>query len=207
MRIALEGCDRLGFINATCAKPDEGSAELKQWRITNSMVRTWILNTISKDIVNAYLYAASMRSLWLELEARAKTNEIDTDQLIQFLTGLNESYDHIRNQIHVLDLLPSVNKAYSMILRPERQRQVNLGMIDAGDTLALLGKIYDNRTSSGPKNTLRRKCPFDKRHLNCDHCHEHDTPKRITSNYMGRLTGIKISVTYGGQMGMGKEHM
>ncbi|KAL0451845.1 UNVERIFIED_CONTAM: hypothetical protein Slati_1162600 [Sesamum latifolium] len=182
VRIALEGHDRLGFIDGSCAKPDEGAADLKQWRITDSMVRTWILNTISKDIVNAYLYAASARSLWLELEARygefdgpllykirrelgsmmqgnlsvtayytnmkqlwdelvclrppamctcekctcgsnrAKTAEIEEDQLIQFLTGLNESYEHIRSQILVLDPLPNVNKAYSMILRVERQR-------------------------------------------------------------------------------------
>ncbi|KAL0434429.1 UNVERIFIED_CONTAM: hypothetical protein Slati_2777200 [Sesamum latifolium] len=70
VRIALEGRDKLGFIYGTCAKPTDGSADLMQWRITDSMVRTWILNTISKDIVNAYLYATSATALWLELEAR-----------------------------------------------------------------------------------------------------------------------------------------
>ncbi|KAL0421888.1 UNVERIFIED_CONTAM: Retrovirus-related Pol polyprotein from transposon RE1 [Sesamum latifolium] len=175
--------DKIGFIDGSCVKPDEGSAEFKQWRITDSMVRTWILNTISKDIVNAYLYANSARSLWLELESRygecdgpllykiqreigstkqgnlsvtayytqlkqlwdelvclkppamckcgrcicgsneAKVEEIEASQLIQFLTGLNESYDSIRSQILVLDPLPHVNKAFSMILRIERQRQ------------------------------------------------------------------------------------
>ncbi|KAL0462801.1 UNVERIFIED_CONTAM: putative sarcosine oxidase [Sesamum latifolium] len=68
--------------------------------------------------------------------------------------------------------LPNVNKAYSMVLWVERQRQVNLGMVEAGDSSALLGKLYDNRYGSGPKNNLRRKGPFDKRHLNCDHCHK-----------------------------------
>ncbi|KAL0400307.1 UNVERIFIED_CONTAM: Retrovirus-related Pol polyprotein from transposon RE1 [Sesamum radiatum] len=231
VRISLEGRDRLGFIDGSCAKPDEGATKLKQWRIMDSMVRTWLLNTISKDIVNAYLYAASARCLWLELEARygecdgpllyktrrelgsmtqgnlsvtayytnmkqlwdelvclrppamctcgkctcgsnrAKTDEIEQDLLIQFLTGLNESYEHIHSQILVLDPLPNVNKAYSMVLRVERQRQVNLGMVEAGDSSALLGKLYDNRYGSGPKNNLRRKGPFDKRFLNCDHCH------------------------------------
>ncbi|KAL0446351.1 UNVERIFIED_CONTAM: Retrovirus-related Pol polyprotein from transposon RE1 [Sesamum latifolium] len=68
--IALEGRDKLGYIDGTCAQPVDGSAYLKQWRIMDSMVRTWILNTISKYIVNAYLYASSARSLWLDLEAR-----------------------------------------------------------------------------------------------------------------------------------------
>ncbi|KAK4393927.1 hypothetical protein Sango_1863500 [Sesamum angolense] len=171
MRITLEGRDKLRYIDGTCARLADGSANLRQWRITDSMVRTWILNTLSKDIVNAYLYAASARSLWLDLEARygecddlfftkfkgdwvydtgesdvtayytsmkqlwdelaclmppvlcscgkctcgsnkAKTDQIEASQLIQFLTGLNESYDNIRNQILVLDPLPHVNKAY-----------------------------------------------------------------------------------------------
>ncbi|KAL0362208.1 UNVERIFIED_CONTAM: Retrovirus-related Pol polyprotein from transposon TNT 1-94 [Sesamum calycinum] len=70
IRIALEGRDKLGFVEGSCAKPVNGSAELRKWRITDSMVRTWILNTISQDIVNAYLYATSAHSLWLDLEAR-----------------------------------------------------------------------------------------------------------------------------------------
>ncbi|KAL0366924.1 UNVERIFIED_CONTAM: hypothetical protein Sradi_3582500 [Sesamum radiatum] len=67
---ALEGKDRLGFIDGSCGKPTEDSIELKQWKITDSLVRTWILSTMTKDIVNAFLYAASARSIWTELEAR-----------------------------------------------------------------------------------------------------------------------------------------
>ncbi|KAL0349508.1 UNVERIFIED_CONTAM: hypothetical protein Sradi_4100000 [Sesamum radiatum] len=69
VRIALEGRDKLGYIDRTCVRPADDSANLRQWRITDTMVRTWILNTLSKDIVNAYLYATSVRSLWLDLEA------------------------------------------------------------------------------------------------------------------------------------------
>ncbi|KAK4411842.1 Retrovirus-related Pol polyprotein from transposon TNT 1-94 [Sesamum angolense] len=70
VRITFEGKDKSGFIDGSIVKPIEGTAEFKQWEIANSMVRTWILSTMSKDIVNAFLYAASTRSLWLELEAR-----------------------------------------------------------------------------------------------------------------------------------------
>ncbi|KAL0359846.1 UNVERIFIED_CONTAM: hypothetical protein Sangu_0834000, partial [Sesamum angustifolium] len=67
--IALEGKDKLGFIDGLVSKPAEGSSEYKQWRIADSVVRTWILSTISKDIVNTFLYSSSTRSLWVELEA------------------------------------------------------------------------------------------------------------------------------------------
>lgn len=34
------------------------------------MVITWILNSISKDIAEAFLYTTSARNHWLDLEAR-----------------------------------------------------------------------------------------------------------------------------------------
>ncbi|KAL0386160.1 UNVERIFIED_CONTAM: Copia protein [Sesamum radiatum] len=201
VRIALEGRDKLGFIDGTYAKPAADSLELQQWRITDSTVRTWILNTISKDIVNAFLYASSARALWLDLEARYrecdgvllyklhkevtsmsqgtmtmttyytklkqlwdelaclkppdKADQDDETQLIQFLMGLNDSFDNIRNQILVLEPLPKVNKAYSMVLRVERQHQV---------------RGFEPRGNAGLRNFMRRKEPVDKRNLYCEHC-------------------------------------
>ncbi|KAL0458877.1 UNVERIFIED_CONTAM: hypothetical protein Slati_0514900 [Sesamum latifolium] len=70
VKIALEGKDKIGFIDGSVVKPAEDTTEYKQWRIADSVVRTWILSTISKDIVNAYLYVPSARALWVELEAR-----------------------------------------------------------------------------------------------------------------------------------------
>ncbi|KAL0345870.1 UNVERIFIED_CONTAM: hypothetical protein Sradi_4418300 [Sesamum radiatum] len=75
----------------------------------------------------------------------AKVEQIEASQLIQFLTGLNESYDSIRNQILMLDPFPHVNKAYSMILRVERQRQVNLELVEPSENTTLLGKVYEHK--------------------------------------------------------------
>uniref|UniRef100_A0A251KHK8 Uncharacterized protein n=1 Tax=Manihot esculenta TaxID=3983 RepID=A0A251KHK8_MANES len=47
--------------------------------------------------------------------------ELDSeDRLIQFLMGLNDNYDHMRNRILLMDILPSNNKARSMVLRVEK---------------------------------------------------------------------------------------
>ncbi|KAL2230382.1 UNVERIFIED_CONTAM: hypothetical protein Sindi_1632600 [Sesamum indicum] len=59
IRIALEGKDKLGFIDGSFVRPNEGSTDLKQWKIAYSVVRTWILSIMTKDIVNAFLYASS----------------------------------------------------------------------------------------------------------------------------------------------------
>ncbi|KAK4385982.1 hypothetical protein Sango_2468800 [Sesamum angolense] len=46
-----------------------------------------------------------------------------SNQLIQFLVGLNGVYEQARSQILLLEPLPSVTKAYSMLLRMEKQMQ------------------------------------------------------------------------------------
>lgn len=51
---------------------------------------------------------------------KAMSDFDNDDKLIQFLMGLNDCYDHVRNQILILEPLPSVNKAYSMVLRVQK---------------------------------------------------------------------------------------
>lgn len=43
---------------------------------------------------------------------------------MQFLIGLTDVFDQARNQILLLDPLPSINKAYSMIMKVEAHKQV-----------------------------------------------------------------------------------
>ncbi|KAL0332869.1 UNVERIFIED_CONTAM: hypothetical protein Scaly_2188400 [Sesamum calycinum] len=40
VRIALEGREKLGFIDGSCSRPAEGTPQHKQWRITDYIVRT-----------------------------------------------------------------------------------------------------------------------------------------------------------------------
>ncbi|KAL0445735.1 UNVERIFIED_CONTAM: hypothetical protein Slati_1701400 [Sesamum latifolium] len=43
VRIALEGRDKLGYVDGSIRKSTEGTTDYKQWRIADSIVRTWIL--------------------------------------------------------------------------------------------------------------------------------------------------------------------
>ncbi|KAL0439534.1 UNVERIFIED_CONTAM: hypothetical protein Slati_2436400 [Sesamum latifolium] len=54
---------------------------------------------------------------------KATTELIEERHLMQFLIGLNDEYDGVRSQILVSEPLPSINKAYRMILQVERQHQ------------------------------------------------------------------------------------
>ncbi|KAL2230511.1 UNVERIFIED_CONTAM: Retrovirus-related Pol polyprotein from transposon RE2 [Sesamum indicum] len=221
IKIALGAKMKLNFINGEGVKPAEGSKEIEQWIRTDYMVTSWILNSISKDIVESFLYTNTSRELWLELESRfGQTNgpmiyqlkrdlsstlqgsmSVSTyfsklkrlwdelacitpiaqctcgaakesadikvaDQLIQFLMGLNENYDHVRNQILMMDPLPNVSRAYSMVLRVEKQREVTLGQSHNSQQMAMpVFKRNENQRFLGKKRNL-----VDKRTQVCKEC-------------------------------------
>lgn len=50
----------------------------------------------------------------------------NSNHLMQVLMGLNDIYDHIRNQVLLMDPLPSVNKAYFMVPRELKNRDKTL---------------------------------------------------------------------------------
>ncbi|KAK4407784.1 hypothetical protein Sango_0359400 [Sesamum angolense] len=91
VKIELEGKDKEGFIDGLEIKPAEGSAEYKQWRITDSVV---------------------------ELEARY--GECDGPLLYKIQQQISSISEGNMSTL-VLDPLPNVSKAYSMVLRVERQ--------------------------------------------------------------------------------------
>lgn len=58
--------------------------------------------------------------------------------------GLSDVYDNLRNQILVLDPLPSVHKAYSMALRVEKQREVQVNFAAPTEISAMFAKSNNN---------------------------------------------------------------
>ncbi|KAL0393026.1 UNVERIFIED_CONTAM: hypothetical protein Sradi_2525400 [Sesamum radiatum] len=70
IRFALGAWKKLNFIDGRFVCLANDSEELDEWIRIDYMVITWILNTISKEIIDAFIYVSIARSLWLELEAR-----------------------------------------------------------------------------------------------------------------------------------------
>ncbi|XP_011091910.1 uncharacterized protein LOC105172236 [Sesamum indicum] len=173
IKLGLRTKMKLSFISADIKKPEENTKEMEQWDRTDSMVTSWILNSISREIVESFMYTNSARELWVELENRfeqsngpleyrlkkelgaltqgsltlsnyfgklkklwdelacitytpkctcgaaKETSEIEEhDQTIQFLMGLNDVYDHVRNHILIMEPIPAAYK------KPEFQKSL-----------------------------------------------------------------------------------
>ncbi|KAL0284106.1 UNVERIFIED_CONTAM: hypothetical protein Sangu_2845500 [Sesamum angustifolium] len=70
IKSALRAKLKLCFIDGTSMKPRVDDPPFEQWIRVDDMVTTWILNSISKEIVEAFMYTKSARNLWLDLEGQ-----------------------------------------------------------------------------------------------------------------------------------------
>lgn len=66
MKMALVAMNKFCFINGKFEKPEEGSI-FEKWNRVNCMITLWILNSISKEIVDALLYTTMLYQLQREI--------------------------------------------------------------------------------------------------------------------------------------------
>ncbi|KAM6575044.1 hypothetical protein CsatA_023371 [Cannabis sativa] len=88
----------------------------------------------SDDTVSSYF--TKLKCMWDEIQEifpripctyAAFVNNLaslNQEQVLQFLTGLNESFSPVRAQILLIEPFPSLSKVFSMVIHEERQRKL-----------------------------------------------------------------------------------
>ncbi|KAL2232728.1 UNVERIFIED_CONTAM: hypothetical protein Sindi_1452800 [Sesamum indicum] len=94
---------------------------------------------------------------------KAVEDSVAFKQLMQFLMGLNNVFENVRHQLLVMEPVPSINKAYSIIQRVEKQKKVQLEMNEAYNTTLHV---------QGGQRPERKKTSIDKQSLYCMHCQQ-----------------------------------
>ncbi|XP_075077335.1 uncharacterized protein LOC107827678 [Nicotiana tabacum] len=88
---ALSVKNKVSFITGKCHKPVIGHATFDQWERCDDMVTSWILNSLSKDLVDSLQYVSDAKELWQELEDRYdQTNGAKLYQLQKEINDLSQ---------------------------------------------------------------------------------------------------------------------
>ncbi|KAK4388302.1 hypothetical protein Sango_2436800 [Sesamum angolense] len=109
-----------------------------------------VIASMTQRMQNVVEYFNSLTTLWDELECLMPTKTYTCD----------DCYDNICSQILVMDPFPTVNKAYSMVLRVERQRLVNLQTTKSSEGVALHSKWNDNRGNFGQCRDVQQQIQY-----------------------------------------------
>ncbi|KAE8666011.1 Dihydroorotase [Hibiscus syriacus] len=123
--------------------------------------------TLSQGDSTVSAYFTRLKLLWDEYHAlvplsacncevsQQNSKHIAQQKLLQFLMGLNETYSAIRNQVLIMQPLPSVNQAYSMIVQEEAQR-AQLSLVSG------VTAMYSNTYANYDRRRFTGVCDFCK---------------------------------------------
>ncbi|KAF7806519.1 AP2/ERF and B3 domain-containing transcription factor [Senna tora] len=151
VKTALEAKDKLGFVDGTI-KPPEDAAQFKKWKPVDSMVKSWLTNSLTKELSKSFVFCNTAKELWDCIAERYSVNNGPKFYQIQRQTvSLEQGSESVTGgQIMNLDPLPSVNKAFSMVVRQETQKEVNLAFNNV-ESSAMLARAGNNRRTDDKK--------------------------------------------------------
>ena len=96
VKIALRTKGKLGFLDGACARPAANFAQINQWIRCDSMVLSWLLNSMIPELAEAFLYVDSTQELWSELMERfGDTNGPLLYQLEKEISELYQGNDSV----------------------------------------------------------------------------------------------------------------
>ncbi|XP_019059537.1 PREDICTED: uncharacterized protein LOC109117186 [Tarenaya hassleriana] len=139
------------------------------------------LRSLSQGSTDVSTYYTKLLTLWEELKAVRNNPKCscgrcacdlnqkwyehhEEDFVIEFLFGLNDSYESIRSQIIMLDPLPDLDKTYNLIIQHEQQRLIKISNISDSHALQA-SAIPDNMVAAVSGGNFRpRQRPL------CTHC-------------------------------------
>ena len=70
IRTALRARKKLGFLDGTIKRPDETSEDLEDWWTINSLLVSWIQNTIEPSLRSTISHVEVAKDLWNDIKER-----------------------------------------------------------------------------------------------------------------------------------------
>ncbi|KAF8401062.1 hypothetical protein HHK36_014365 [Tetracentron sinense] len=200
MSTALNAKNKYCFVDGSIDIPLPTSTDFSAWKRCNDMVKSWLLNSLSQEISDSVIYASSAKEIWEDLQepyftklktfwdelsslisipscscgsSKALQHYLQQEHITQFLMGLNDSYGPIRGQILLMDPLPTVNKAYALLLQEEKQRVITTKSNIVDESAALAASTRNFRESHQPnrdKNHSGKSRGQIHTRPTCEHC-------------------------------------
>ncbi|CAN1804463.1 hypothetical protein LINPERHAP1_LOCUS23930, partial [Linum perenne] len=151
---------KIGYLTGATVKPEEGKSEFDVWDAENSMVMTWLVNSMMPEIGANFLGYATAKELWNDVSSTYS----DLGNQSQMRSG---------GRIIGRDPLPPIAEVFNEVRREETRRKVMLGarkeiQTTEGAAFQATGGILG--ATPNALATQRHHGHDPKAHLRCDFC-------------------------------------
>ncbi|KAL6214551.1 hypothetical protein ACLB2K_013983 [Fragaria x ananassa] len=75
MTMALTIKNKVGLVNGSSPRPTVQDNEQQQWDQCDTLVKTWLIGSMSKAISGSVKHCKTARDIWLELQERVLSNQ------------------------------------------------------------------------------------------------------------------------------------
>lgn len=91
MRMSLDAKNKIGFVGGLLVRPAQDDPLFKIWSRCNSMVKSWLLNTVTQEIYDSILYYDDAVEMWNDLYSRFRVSNLPRKyQLEQSIATLKQ---------------------------------------------------------------------------------------------------------------------
>ncbi|RVX02015.1 Retrovirus-related Pol polyprotein from transposon TNT 1-94 [Vitis vinifera] len=142
------------YLTGEAAMLETTEPGFRKWKIENSMIMSWLINSMNNDIGENFLLFGTAKGIWdaaketysssentSELfrlnqpymtfrQGRADTTYrkiVEQKRLFKFFLGLNRELDDVRGRIMGIKPLPSLREAFSEVRHEESRKKVMMG--------------------------------------------------------------------------------
>ncbi|XP_019081951.1 uncharacterized protein LOC109124309 [Vitis vinifera] len=225
IQLALEARRKFEFLEDTITGPQPPYTQ-SDWNTVNAMLVSWITNTIDPELktsiakceqpksMSVTTYYSKLNVLWEELfkheslisctccssctAASLHQARREQGKLHDFLMGLNtDLYAQLRTNILSQDPLPSLDRAYQLVIQDERVRLAKA--VTEDKPAEVLGFVVRTGAGRGRGKTERPMCSHCKKTghetstcwslVACPHCHKHGHDKNNCYEIVGYPEG------------------
>ncbi|KAK9673764.1 hypothetical protein RND81_12G187800 [Saponaria officinalis] len=140
--MVLGAKNKQGFLDGKTSMPANSSAKYSQWLRCDNMIRCWIINSIETGIKEGFIYGQSNGPLLYQLKKELRNILQENSSVVEYFnrlkrhwddieeiekctcsilkqlieaTSREKSYETLRTNILSMELLPTINKAYSFV--------------------------------------------------------------------------------------------
>ena len=105
---------KVGFINGRIPMPDPESPLYKDWQSCNTMVLSWLINSMHVDVSSNIIYCETARDMWLELKNMFSQGNGPK------IYNLQKEISHItQNQLSVTEYFSKFKRLWDQLLHLE----------------------------------------------------------------------------------------
>ncbi|KAG5094249.1 hypothetical protein JHK84_049837 [Glycine max] len=162
MMVALSVKNKVAFIDGSLPMPTTVDPTYVQWTRGNNLVISWLYNSVSKDIISSILFANTAKEISEDLKTRFSRKNgkcgglqtlqdyIESEYVMSFLMGLNDSFAQVWGQILLSDPLPPIGNVFSLVIQEEAQREIVVNHIPSLNSNTMAFAV--NSTAKNPTN-------------------------------------------------------